>query len=353
MKAIGFGYQVTGGGPNPEIIEVSSGKNSGKNTLEDAIQRANRAGGKPIEIVLRTTVEADTSRGKDGITVTARNLTITASGGNVIRQNLLVFDCSQSDNVLLRNLRFESSGKGEPRDTIKIDGTTGRLPIGFWIDHCFFESPADLSITTNTRDLPGSPPPLLLTVSRCHFFDSNPDGEKNRDHGSLGVHGTGTKNSVTGIEDQQTNAYATICLNYFESTRRRSPRSSNRTFVHAFNNVLEKWGTRKPGKDLDQENGMSAGHFSILAAEANFFKAGALKDTIEIAKKEDPRLYVGKGSLENVYRNGAEPASDVGQPAIVIADEYRRAKIPASEVPKPEVMTDPLRDRVVDESGPA
>ncbi len=216
-----------------------------------------------------------------------------------------------------------------PRDTIKIDGTEGRLPIGFWIDHCFFESPADLSITTNTRDLPGSPPPLLLTVSRCHFFDSNPDGEKNRNHGSLGVHGTGTKNSVTGREDQKTNAYATICLNYFESTRRRSPRSSNRTFVHAFNNVLEKWGTSKPGNDPDQENGMSAGHFSILAAEANYFKAGALKDPIEIAKKEDPRLYVGKGALENVYRNKAEPASDVGQPR----DRDRR-RIPPGPDPR-------------------
>ena len=44
----------------------------------------------------------------------------------------------------------------------------------------------------------------------------------------------------------QTNAYATICNNFFDHVRRRSPRSSGLCVVHAFNNVLVQWKLTPP-----------------------------------------------------------------------------------------------------------
>jgi pectate lyase len=207
MPAIGFGMKVTGGGTNPRQIKVKSGADKGADTLAEDLK------------------------------VQAKNLTIRAEKGAIIRLNHIVIDCREADNILLQDLRFEPDKdgevrKGKTRDSISIDGSKGRGPIGIWIDHCFFEAFFDLSVTSNTRDLPGAPP-LLITVSYCHFHDNDPGGQKADNHGALGIHGAGSKNNKK--VDQETNAYATVYRNFFESVRRRSPRSSNRTFVHAFN----------------------------------------------------------------------------------------------------------------------
>ncbi len=348
MKAIGFGKNVTGGGKNPERIEVRSGDNKGPGTLAAAIKEANNApSGSHREIVLQTNV----ARNKEDLIVRAKNLTIRAEQGAVLTMNHLVFDCAAADNVLLRDLRFEPAvdNKEKPRDSISIDGSEGRGKIGFWIDHCSFEAFYDLSVTANTRDLKGAPP-LLLTISHCLFHDNDPDGEAHRNHGALGIHGSGKKNNPDG-PDRETNAYATVCRNFFDHTRRRSPRSSNQTFVHAFNNVLENWGTSKPGDKADQENGMSAGHFGILAVEANYFAAGALKATIEIAKKDLPRLLVATGDFKNVYKKGAIAAKNLGDP-IDILEEYRAGLGDRkTALPEREPMTDALRDVIKAEAG--
>ena len=362
MSAIGFGRNVTGGGKNPQPIKVKNGDNKGPDTLTAAIEKANGAKrGSNLEIVIQTDIAPND---KDLEIVGVENLTIRAERDAVLAQNHLVF--KKSDNILLQDLRFvpgevRPKRDNRPRDAISIDGTEGRGKLGFWIDHCFFEAFFDLSVTANTKDLKGEPP-LLMTVSYCHFHDNDPGGNENPkandttvNHGSLGIHGAGSKNNPNDV-DQETNAYATVCRNFFDHTRRRSPRSSNRTFVHAFNNVLLNWGTPDfQGYDRNQANGMSAGHFGILAVEANYFYAGVLiKETIEITDKkgEEPRLLVATGDLVNQYRNNATPAKNVGKPPIDILEEYRKGlNDKKAEIPEREPMTDALSEIIKAQAG--
>jgi pectate lyase len=356
MSAIGFGKNVTGGGKKPGRIEVTSSKQSGKGTLKEAIDEANAAKGRELEIVIVTNIDPNPK--KDDLTVTARNLTIRAEGGAVIHQNRLVFDCTKADNIWLTNLRFDSDALGQPRDTVSIDGTEGRGETGFWIDHCSFEAYFDLSITTNTRDKKGAPP-LLITISHCRFHDRNPNAGKN--HGALGIHGTGgddDKNS--GPSDRETNAYATIYRNYFENVRRRQPRSSQRTFVHAFNNVLKNWGNGDPNPvPKDQVNAMVSGNFGILASEANYFDAGPFKSTIMVAKGKEPgQLIVGTGEHVNLYVNGAldplkDPLNDL--PLDVPKDSTKavekKYEAVGGKIPRREPMTPALSEVIKKEAG--
>src|SRR5436305_11902777 len=119
MTAIGFGKNVSGGGKKPGRIEVTKGKNEGSGTLKDAIEEANAAKGRELEIVITTKIEPNPK--KDALKVTAKNLTIRAEGGAVINLNRLVFDCTKADNIWLTNLRFDSDGLSQPYDTISID----------------------------------------------------------------------------------------------------------------------------------------------------------------------------------------------------------------------------------------
>jgi pectate lyase len=357
MSAIGFGKNVTGGGKKPGRIEVTKGKNEGSGTLKDAIEEANAAKGRELEIVITTKIEPNPN--KDALKVTAKNLTIRAEGGAVINLNHLIFDCTQADNILLTNLRFDSDGLSKPYDTISIDATEGRGEIGFWIDHCSFEAYKDLSITTNTRDK-AKAPPLLITVSHCRFHDRNPNA--GRDHGGLGIHGTGggdDKNAGPG--DRETNAYATVYRNYFETVRRRQPRSSQRTFVHAFNNVLKNWGNGDPNPTpQDQVNAMVSGNFGILASEANYFDAGVFKSTIQVAKGKEPgQLIVGTDQYVNLYVNGAlDPLQDpLNDLSLKVPKDSTKAvaayyDVVKQKIPQRDPITAALSEVIKKEAGP-
>jgi pectate lyase len=360
MSAIGFGKNVTGGGKNPGRIKVKNGKNSGSGTLKEAIEEANAAKGRAMEILITTNVEPYAPKEeKDELTVTAKNLTIRAEGGAVINLNHLIFDGTKADNIWLNNLRFDSDGLSKPYDTLSIDATEGRGKIGFWIDHCSFEAYKDLSITTNTRDKKGEPP-LLITISHCHFHDRNPNA--GRDHGALGIHGTGggdDKNPDPG--DRETNAYATVYRNYFETVRRRQPRSSQRTFVHAFNNVLKNWGNGDPNPTpQDQVNAMVSGNFGILASEANYFDAGVFKSTIQVAVgKESGQLIIGTDQYVNLYVNGAlDPLKDpLNNPPPKVPKDSTKAVAAyydavKQEIPQRDSITPALSEVIKKEAGP-
>jgi pectate lyase len=355
MNAIGFGQNVTGGGRNPDPIEVTKGKNSGPGTLADAIDKANKANGRETEIVIKTNIDPN----KDELVVKARNLTIRAEGGAVINQNLLYFDCTKADNIWLTDLRFDSDGeKSKPRDTILIDATTGRGKKGVWIDHCSFEAYYDLNITSHAGDKKDAPP-LLITVSHCRFHDRDPTGEAHRNHGALGIHGGGNDGED---QNKNTDSYATVYRNYFQNVRRRSPRSSRKNFVHAFNNVLENWGNGNPNADpaTDQVNAMVSGNFGLLAAEANYFQAGAFKSTILVARGKEPgELFVGTGELVNLYLNGAlDPFKDPHNelppgpppdPTKELKKRYKEAL--GAEVPQRDRMTEALANAIKSEAG--
>lgn len=352
MPAIGFGRNVTGGGPSPQQIMVTKVGDSGDGTLKKAIEQANRDSTEandypPQEILIELSGGEDTIEPNPrDLVITARNLTIRAVGGAKIDRNHLLFDCTGADNVLLTDLRFVSDGEGDPPDAISIEAREGRHGTGFWIDHCSFEAYRDLSITSNTRDLDGAPP-LLITVSHCRFHDDNPSGRLHLNHGALGIHGSDENDRP----DRRTNAYATVCRNVFDHVRRRSPRSSHRTLVHAFNNLLFDWGS--DNADELQQNGMEAGNDGLLVAAANYFRAGTLKLAIEVAAGDDPaRLTVpDMGVKQNKYANSAMIARSRGR-HIQIGREYKNALGNEAEAPAAATMGPQLRAQIMEQAGP-
>ncbi|HEU0012753.1 MAG TPA: hypothetical protein VFQ45_03680 [Longimicrobium sp.] len=351
MNALGFGKNVTGGGPSPTRIAVTQAANTGSGSLANAIGLANANSRADAslhqEIVIGSPGSALTVKANDtNLVVTARNLTIRAIGGAVIRRNHLVFDCASADNIILRDLSFDSDGTSDPEDCITIDGRVGRQPTGFWIDHCSFEAFRDMCITSYTRDLPGQAPPLLISISSCRFNDRNPSGTASFNHGAVGIYGA-TKHFP---DDTRTNTYATIYGNYFRHTRRRSPRSTQLTLVHAFNNVLDEWGSTI-ATEL-QQNGMASGNFGLLVAVANYFQAGRLKEAIEVAGGKKPaRLSVpARGARVNQYRNDAIPAVLVGQ-RIALLRQYASGLGTGTVPPRGDPMTDALAQTIRNTAG--
>jgi pectate lyase len=347
MKAIGFGEGVTGGGAQPQVINVENGSDDkDKPTLAAALRAAKALNGKPCAIVIKAGVTVK-PRAEPHV-VKAKNLTISGEPGSLIRSNLLYFDCAESDNVILRNLSFVGTPavKDPPRDSIEIDGREGRGPVGFWIDHCDFDAYYDLSVTSNTPDLEKQPP-LLMTVSSCRFHNADPNGKDHRNNGALGIHGSRDKKDPKSF-NRETNTYATVCRNVFDTTRRRSPRSSGLCYVHAFNNVLNKWGAEKTD---DQVNGMSSGHLGRLVAEANYFLAGPVKEAFEVSVTKDMEgaltVHEDDDRLRNVYVNGAKKGKQTGKP-IDIDAAYRAQRVTVPVVTK---MDDALRDQIQASAG--
>jgi pectate lyase len=335
-------------GDNPTVLNVVDGGNDGKGTLAAALSDAKALKGKPSKIVIRKGLTLQPR--KEPHTVKVKNLTISGEPGSLISSNFLFFDCSASDNVILQNLTFAGTPakKDPPRDSIEIDRNKGRGEIGFWIDHCRFEAYYDLNVTSNTPDLKGQPP-LLITVSNCRFHNDNPNGKAHRNNGALGIHGSRDKKDPKSF-NRSTNAYATVTRNVFDTVRRRSPRSSGLCYVHAFNNVLNKWGA----KDMDdQVTGMSSGHDGRIVAEANYFFAGPLKEAFEVSVTKGMKgfltVHEDDDRLKNVYKNGAIAGKQVGD-VIDIDAAYRDRNIAVPAVTK---MDDNLRKSIEDGAGPA
>ena len=339
MPAIGFGQKVTGGGNTTNRFAVTSGEKDGPGTLDAALKAA-KSSGQPAVIEIAANVVVKPNR----LPILAiSNLTITGVKGAKINTSNLYFDCAESDNVLIRNLIFEGNPtlNEEPKDSIRMLAENGRGPIGFWIDHCRFDPYFDLNITVHAADH-ANDDPLLLTISSCRFFDPDPDrGTNNGAMSIAGVDGRSTR----------TNAYATVVRNAFETVRRRSPRTSGFTVVHAFNNVLVRWGSTNPNDD--QSNGMSSGHDGILVAQGNFFRAGVKKQTIEVTPDavRPGRLTIDDNNLilRNEYRDGADRTPPAGAPFNIGQAYAERGINPAPQV---QQMTDTLRDEIQREAGP-
>jgi len=357
QTAVGFGQRVTGGGETPVVFEVDKGDVNGNGSLSDAVARANAksANGKKTKIVIKAGVMVQ-PRGTEHL-VTAKDLTIIGESGSLILSNLFKFDCRTADNIILRDLNFRSassSSEQAPTDSIEIDGTRKRGPIGFWIDHCRFEAYYDLNVTSNTKDADGQPP-LLITVSNCRFFNAHPDGTDHRNNGALGIHGFADDDHPND-HDRARNAYATVCRNVFDHVRRRSPRSSEKTVVHAFNNVLLEWGATDT---TDQVNGMDAGNRGFLIAEANYFYAGPLAEAISVGTDDAPgnlTVHQDDAVLKNVYENGATIAQpsrkqiDINAiytemtltvPVVVAMDDALKAEIEAGVPLAPNITKIP------------
>jgi len=344
MTAVGFGAGVTGGGDNPTKFFVTSGDNNGVGTLARALKDAKTAGGK-TKIVINANVVI--TRRASSHTIDFGDLTISGMAGSRIRSNLFLFDCDKSDNVILKNLTFEGTPDNTqaPRDAILLDAREGRGRKGFWISHCEFNAYYDLNITANAGDLAADKPPLLITISKCLFQNDLPGGVNRENNGALGIHGD--------KKTQNTNAYATVTRNVFRTVRRRSPRSSGKCVVHAFNNVLLQWGT--PTGTGTQANGMESGNDGRLVAQANYFQAGALKETISLATDDARRLGhltiddtdLPANTLKNIYVDTTDKTAAVGA-QIDIQQLYRDRSVQVEVKP----MDDTLRALIEAQAGP-
>jgi pectate lyase len=359
MPAIGFGQKVTGAGNSPDLtLNVTDGgdDDNATGTLRKRLQEAEAASKetprKKVEIVIGEGVVVQ-RRAAEHI-IKTKNLTITGSRNSKIVSNQLYFDCRKADNVLLRNLTFEGNpGVDEdPKDAIFIDGALGRKSIGFWISHCRFEAYRDLNITLKATDLAPvdnvAVPPLLITISDCFFHNADPDAF--RDIGAISIAGV-RDDSVdpNAPGNRRTNAYATVCFNMFETVRRRSPRSSGRCVVHAFDNVLELYG----GTTGDQRNGMESGSNGILIAEANSFIAGTVPQTIKLSTtptlKGTLTINDDDSTLKNTYGGGAVATAAAGT-QVVIDDFYTARGI--RPVPVVQKMTRDLGRTIKASAGP-
>lgn len=336
MGAIGFAYKATGGAGGA-VITVKNAAASGSGTLAAAIERVN-GGTTPTIIRIAAGVQVEPVE----LIVTASNLTIEgADETHLLRNVSLEFDFSRGTNVVLSNLNFRSdeacSANAKHRDCIKIVAEamkTTRQAI--WIDHCQFAAYYDMCITSNSKAVEGKGP-LLITVSNCRFEDDDPTNVNARNHGAIGIHGVGA--------DDSGNTLATICNNVFQNVRRRSPRSSNGCFTHAYNNVLQQWGA---SGSADQVNGMDAGNGGKLVVQANWFQAGVFKESVH-CDSSGAILTLGADELKNVYRNDAVVPDAVGS-AIDVAAVYRGVGAP---VPAPQPMTRAVKDAIVAGAGPA
>lgn len=289
VVAEGFGRRVTGGGASPTVFWAGK-----LDELRTAIDQANADPDGSAVVV------TDTIKAKDGevlLPLTGTKITIYGNKGTSLKGIGFVVGPT-ADDILFQNLTFdivEPDGKeAYPDDTIVLSVLRTPGTAGYWIDHCTFKGVPDQNIQLHA-DAEGSEW-LLLSISDCRF-EGNTDF---RDQGSIEIGG------YDYPPDAKYDVNVSVYRNYFDEPRRRSPRSSRGTFVHAYNNVLHNWGA-----DKGASNGMASGANGALAVIGNCFDAGKVKRTVEArpANPDDPPGLVQHavdGTDTNLYQDKAE-----------------------------------------------
>lgn len=328
---LGFGQRVTGGAA-AEPTEVGS-----LDELTAAIKAANNATEPTVIVVTKDIAAEDAERTYE---LTGRRLTIYGNPGKSL-DGIGFVVTESADDILFQNLTFrvvKNDGKEPyPDDSIVFRTRRAAGEVGFLIDHCTFEAVPDMNVQTSAEE-PGDEW-LLLSIADCRF-----EGDPRR-NGSGSV-------EIAGNADQDGSTYAvnaSVLRCCFVNARRRSPRSSRGTFVHAYNNVLRNWGAA--GDDDKQSNGMASGAGGQLAVIANWFDAGDLKLTVEVrpAKDGDPAGLVqhASGGVDtNVYEDRAYPPDQNDDLDI----DVRYTTI-GLDAPVPLPMTEELADTIRDEAG--
>ena len=302
----GFGQDVTGGGSSQETVI------SNKDQLRNALR--NLGPGTSLANVVLTLNDADydfKGETEREFRISAKNLTIRSGfGQRVTLKNLgLVLDLVRIDNILIKGLAFHSDGDAEPNDAILFDaeGQTevdaGNLRSDVRITRCTFDGYKDQAIEIRTRFSA-----LLATIDNCYFFDSNPGQGDFVNRGAINVA------SVIREDGRRTtaNSFVTVAYNYFENVWRRSPRAaSDGTRVHAFNNLLYRWGFQKDGfTETPSWNGMPTelnfhkanGDAVTAVIQANRFIPWAAKQNKAIDPDAGTQVDIGKStSLANRF----------------------------------------------------
>lgn len=248
MSAIGYGSNATGG---TDPFVVTSLADSGSGTLRDALSVEGRliTFGVSGEIKLKSSL------------VIKSNTTIEGNRINLLRNGFHgIVGAIPLINVIIRGIDFHTpytSGSPcwMPKDPIAtkvcgngiaIDGKSG-IPnqnYNIWIDDCTFIRSGAKCITLwdGTTN---------VTVSNCRMYSSFFGLLAGNTHG-----GPKLPSKITVYR----------CL--FSGIRRRQPKCSEGVMMHAFNNVIENWGSTV------DDYGSAAGLQGQMLLEKNIFDPG-------------------------------------------------------------------------------
>lgn len=286
-RRVGFARNVTGGAGG-EVCWVENLNDDGDGSLRAC---AEAEGPRWIRFAVSGTIVTDTPR----IAVTSHK-TIDGRGQNVVLTGSGL-GLLEVENVIVHDIRI-SGASGPGRDGMSI----ARGSHDVWIDHVSFDDFTDglLDITLGATD---------VTVSWCHF--------SNHDKVML----IGADVADTGDADIR----VTLHHNFFEGTNQRHPRLRYGR-VHAFNNLLERWG----------HYGMASSQNGQLLSENNVFVAdGDTRAVVPQAGSDPDQGYVR--SSGDLLLGGAEVTER--EPGVVFdprdhydytaeaADESLRARI--------------------------
>ena len=254
-QVVGFGYRTTVRSDWP-VCWVTSVADSAEGSLRTCAEASTRQWVRfhlSGEIHLLSPIAVHSDKAIDG-----RGAEVRITG-----QGLALDGVS---NVILENLIFEKGDKGTEDDAIHIINGTRNV----WIDHCSLSDWGDglVDITRSSTD---------ITVSWCRFTS----------HDKVMLIGASPR--ATGDREIR----VTLHHNLFLGTEERHPRLRFGK-VHAYNNVLMRWGSY----------GMASTMSGELLSQSNVFVAGRNKAAIvTIAGKDPERGYTR--SLDDSLQNGA------------------------------------------------
>ncbi len=226
---IGFGRNATGGAGGT-VYTVTNLNNSGAGSLREALEAT---GARIITfsvsgtITLSSDIQVKSNKTVDG-------------NGNYIRIRPFGFRITNQENIIIRNLHFDSDHQnhGGTGDAIQIINS-GR---NIWIDHCTFEDYYDglIDITRESDN---------VTVSWCYF----------RAH---------DKTMLIGADDAHTSDIGklnvTIHHNYFDGTNQRHPRSRFGR-IHVLNNYFKNIGSYAVASCADAKTHIERNRFENVS----------------------------------------------------------------------------------------
>ncbi len=224
---IGFGRLATGGAGGT-VYTVTNRNDSGAGSLRAALESSNR-------YIIKFAVTGTITLNSD---VNVKSNKTVDGDGVYIRIRPYGFKINNQENIIIRNLHFDSDGNthsGASGDAIVIQNGSRKI----WIDHCTFEDYYDglIDIIRESDN---------VTVSWCYF----------RGHRKVMLIGHSDAHTVDAGK-----LNVTVHHNYYDGTVQRQPRIRFGR-AHVFNNYL---------KNIS-EMGMCSGTDAKMVIENNRFE---------------------------------------------------------------------------------
>ncbi len=201
---IGFGRNATGGSGGT-VYTVTNRNDSGTGSLRAALESTNT-------YIIKFSVTGTITLNSD---INIKSNKTVDGDGTYIRIRPYVFKINNQENVIIRNLHFDSDGNshtGASGDAIGIQNGSRKI----WIDHCSFEDYYDglIDIIRESDN---------ITVTWCYF----------RGHHKVMLIGHSDAHTVDAGK-----LNVTVHHNYYDGTTQRHPRIRFGR-AHVFNNYLK------------------------------------------------------------------------------------------------------------------